>query len=653
MAIKKTIEIDVNTSDAVKGVDGLNNSINDLTSSLKDGQKQANTTTKQVEEVGKAGKSAKSGLKAVSSGFKAIGTAIKAAGVGLVIGLFLTLKEVLGKNQKVVDTLSSAMGTVSIVINKVFDVVTNTVSAVSKATNGFDALGKVLSGLVTVGIAPLKIGFNAIKLGLQQAQLAWEKSFFGDNDPKTVKELNKAILETETNIRTVSAETTKAGKDIINNFGEAVSEVGALSSGIIENVSKVSIKASFEQSKLTQQLANNAKLATAEQRKLIEKYDIQAEKLRQVRDNDLLSIEERKKANDELKTVLDNQEKAMLAQANAVLASAEAELKKSNNIENQVALIDAQANKLGVVAQIETFRSEQDVNKNSLIKETNELVQSGIEADTLRALNQQKFNTELEEDELKKLERQKTDLEKEREIEAERLQAKIDSFALGTQARLDAENELKDRLQEIDNEITLNTLEQNKVRTESETKTANEKIALQNATVNNLQKIFGQETAIGKALLIAKQAIAAQELILQIKSDIAAAKSSATKATLKASEAGVDIASGAAKTLGAAPFPANIPLIVGYAASAVGIATSISSALKKVKGAKGDISTTPSGGGASAPPPAFNLVGGSNVNEIGDTLNQEQTPIQAYVVGSEVTNQQEIDNAQASSASIG
>ena len=60
-----------------------------------------------------------------------------------------------------------------------------------------------------------------------------------------------------------------------------------------------------------------------------------------------------------------------------------------------------------------------------------------------------------------------------------------------------------------------------------------------------------------------------------------------------------------------------------------------------------------SGSGASAPPPAFNLVGGSNVNEIGDTLNQEQTPIQAYVVGSEVTNQQEIDNAQASSASLG
>ena len=631
--IKKTIEIDVNTSDAVNGIDKLNKSINDLTDVLKDGQKQANTTTKQVEEVGKAGKSAKSGLKAVSSGFKAIGTAIKAAGIGLVIGLFLTFKEVLGQKQKGVDTLSSAMGTISIVINKVFDVVTNTVSAVSKATNGFDALGKVLSGLVTVGIAPLKIGFNAIKLGLQQAQLAWEKSFFGDNDPKTIKELNKEILETETNIRTVSAETTKAGKDIINNFGEAVSEVGALGSGIIENVSKVSIKASFEQSKLTQQLANNAKLATAEQSKLIEKYDIQAEKLRQVRDNDLLSIEERKKANDELKTVLDNQEKAMLAQANAVLASAEAELKKSNKIENQVALIDAQANKLGVVAQIEGFRSEQDVNKNALLKETNELVQSGIEADTQRALNQQKFNTELKEDELIKLERQKTDLEKEREIEAERLQLKIDSFALGTQARLDAENELKDRLQEIDNEITLNSINQDKKREENKVKTDKKEVDLTKKKEALKQNLVASTFSIVNSFADEGSVLAKGVAVAQ-----------ATMNTFQ----------GVTKALAETTDPTPTQSLRFANATAVGVMGALNVAKILSTDSSGKSSAGVSSAGAPPPPPpAFNLVGGSNVNEIGDTLNQEQTPIQAYVVGSEVTNQQEIDNAQASSASIG
>ena len=67
-----------------------------------------------------AGNSAKKGLKAVSTGFKAIGTALKAVGIGLIITAFITLKEVLGQNQKVVDFLSNALGTVTIVINKVF-----------------------------------------------------------------------------------------------------------------------------------------------------------------------------------------------------------------------------------------------------------------------------------------------------------------------------------------------------------------------------------------------------------------------------------------------------------------------------------------------------------------------------------------------------
>ena len=51
----------------------------------------------------------------------------------------------------------------------------------------------------------------------------------------------------------------------------------------------------------------------------------------------------------------------MLKQADAVLASARAELKKSNdNIENQTALIDAQANK---IRSISTNKRVLKVNK--------------------------------------------------------------------------------------------------------------------------------------------------------------------------------------------------------------------------------------------------------------------------------------------------
>ena len=634
MAKVKTIIINTDTSDAVKNVDKLTDSFDELGDKLKDGKEEAKKTTKQVENVGKAGNSAKKGLKAVSSGFKAIGTAIKAVGIGLIITAFITLKEVLGQNQKVVDFLSNALGTVTIVINKVFTAVTDTVSAVSKATNGFDALGKVLKGVLTLAITPLKVAFFNIKLGLEQAQLAWEKSFFGDNDPKSVKALNESIKETKDSLIGAVAEGVNAGKDIVKNFGEAVSEVTELGTGLVENVSKVSIKASFEQSKLIQQLANNAKLAEAEQRKLIEKYDRQAEKLRQVRDNDLSSIEDREKANDKLGLVLEKQEKALLKQADAILASAEAELKKSDRIENQTALIDAQANRLGVLAQIEGLRSEQDVNKNALIKEGNELVQSGIESDTLRALNQQKFNTELEEDALKRLEQQKLDLETEREIEQERLQLKIDSFALGTQARLDAENELKDKLQEINQEIALNKIATDKQIVDNDKKADEEKIKSELAVSNTKKKLA--TTTLSFLSSVAEEGSALSKGV---------AVAQATINTFQGITSEL-----ATKT--ATPFEFGLKLANIASVTAIGF--------KSVKDILSTNATSASGSGASAsggsaptPPPAFNLIGGSGVNQISDSLAEEQTPIQAFVVGSEVTNQQEIDNAQASSASLG
>jgi len=58
-----------------------------------------------------------------------------------------------------------------------------------------------------------------------------------------------------------------------------------------------------------------------------------------------------------------------------------------------------------------------------------------------------------------------------------------------------------------------------------------------------------------------------------------------------------------------------------------------------------------SSGGVRAP--SFNVVGTSGVNQLADSLNQEQQPIQAFVVGSEVTSQQELDNQTQATATVG
>ena len=58
------------------------------------------------------------------------------------------------------------------------------------------------------------------------------------------------------------------------------------------------------------------------------------------------------------------------------------------------------------------------------------------------------------------------------------------------------------------------------------------------------------------------------------------------------------------------------------------------------------------GGGGGASAPSFNVVGTSGVNQLAQTLNQEQQPIQAFVVGGDVTSQQEFERNVVETSSI-
>ena len=74
-----------------------------------------------------------------------------------------------------------------------------------------------------------------------------------------------------------------------------------------------------------------------------------------------------------------------------------------------------------------------------------------------------------------------------------------------------------------------------------------------------------------------------------------------------------------------------------------------------------DVQTPGGGGGAggaapSAPQyqaPQFNVVGNSGINQIAQTMGQEQPPIKAYVVSSDVTTQQALDRNIVKSATLG
>ena len=187
-----------------------------------------------------------------------------------------------------------------------------------------------------------------------------------------------------------------AAKSVGANISEAIDEVVSITSIATTNLSKVSIKAAVATATAYQQATDASVIAQAEAGKLIAFYDRQAEQQRQIRDNANASIEERQAANVKLGEILEEQEKQLLKQADAVLAGARAEVAKNDSIENRAALIAAEAAKSQVLADIEGKRSEQIANTNTLLLEQKGLTTSVTNAERDRAKAQRDFEAEQE-----------------------------------------------------------------------------------------------------------------------------------------------------------------------------------------------------------------------------------------------------------------
>ena len=641
MAIEKTIELNVDSGGAQADFGKLADAIQELNKSFS---KFSDTTEKGLDDISESSKKTQKGVGGISKGFKGLGVAMKAAGIGLIISALLGLKEVFSQNQKVVDLFSTAFETFSIVANQVVTAVINVYEAIAKSSENFNGLGKVLGGLITLGITPLKLGFYAIKLALQTAQLAWEKSFFGDKDPVTIKRLNEEIKETSVNIAEVAVDALNAGKDIATNIGDAIGEVANIGKVAGEELSKISISNAAEQAKLNVQLKNSAELAAAQQSRLVEQYDRQAEQLRQVRDEERNTVAERKEANDKLLEVLAEQETAMLKQADMQVAAAQNEVNKNNTIEAQVALIDALANKEGVLAQVEGLRSEQKANDLALDREQIELTNSMLESESTLSIERKRFNAEQITDEIARLEALKEIDLLEAEQETARLQAIVDNANAETQAKIDAQIALDD-FTELSRQTSLT---RDTEIAEAEAALEEKKTAAKQKAVDDAIALAGAESKIGKALFLLKQGLALKEMIMEAKKTI-------TFGTIAAAKSGVALAEGSAQTAKVG-FPQNIPLLIGYAAQAAGIFSAIKSATGKANSAASSLGGGSGGGGSSSAPqpPSFNIVGASETNQLADAIGgQSQQPVQAFVVANDVTTAQSLQNNIVEGATIG
>ena len=361
----------------------VKSNIGDISKGIDEAAKSTKNLAKQTEKVDDATEKGAKGFRGMATAVKGLGLALKAAGIGLVIAAFQLLKDALERNQTVMNKINTVMTTVSTTFNQVVDVIIDVVNWVTKSSDRFNGLTKVILGLITLALTPMQLAFHGIKLGVQGAMLAWVESFLGGGDEGKIAELRISLAETRQDILDVGTAAIEAGKDIGNNIGDAIGEIKAISEVAIDGISKISIKANLEQAKATTAAQNSAKLAEAQIQGLIEKNDLLAEKQRQIRDDETKTFTERIEANKELADVLDKQEVEMLKLADTRIAAAKFELDQNkDNIDLQIAYIQVLNDRAGVEAQVAGFRSEQMTNEVALNKELlesqNEILAEGM-----------------------------------------------------------------------------------------------------------------------------------------------------------------------------------------------------------------------------------------------------------------------------------
>ena len=335
----------------------------DVKPALKDTEKLADN----LEDVGTGAKKASGGFKSMGTAIKGLGTALKAAGIALIVAAFASLKVAMESNQKVMNTVSGIMTTISTTMNKVVNVLTDVVVWVTASSERFNGLAKVLDGMITLVLTPLKLSFLGIKAAVQTAMLAWEDSFLGGGDEGKIAELQADLKQTGKDIKQTGKDAVNAGIDIFNNFSDAVTEIGDIYDETAKGIKEINVQAIHEQSKAVVASKNAADLAMSQIAGVIAEKEREAELERQIRDDVSKTFEDRIAANDRLKTILEESQAEQLKLAALEVSAARKQLATNETlIEFKVALQEALNKEVEIQAAITGQLSEQKTNAEAL-----------------------------------------------------------------------------------------------------------------------------------------------------------------------------------------------------------------------------------------------------------------------------------------------
>ena len=560
MAKEVIIELKAKTDKIEKDVEGIN--------------KDIKTLNKNVDKTAEGFEGVEQATQDTAKGVKKIGATLKAIGIGLLLAAFAKLKEVFEQNQKVADTFNIAFESLSIAFNDFFRFLENNVGTITGFFKSiFDDPKQSLIDFANAFKRNIQERFESYLDTLGFLASAVKKVFSGDfaGALEDVKSAGKESLDVLTGVD--------------NTFEKSVETVGKVTKAV-----KGYVESTVDAATENVELEKAARLADATLQGLLEEFDKRAEKQRQIRDDESISIAKRIEANTKLGEILDEQEEKMLDAAKKKLAAAQAEFDKNKeNIDLQIALKDAQNELAAVEAQITGFRSEQLTNTNSLLREQKDI------QNELAEIGKNEF-------ELAKIQRDQEEKEKraliEREVTDEDKKQKL-LLALNKHYRdldLKADQEQQQAKQE-----------------------------LIKGALSNIATIVGQSSKFGKAIAV-----------------VQAIQDTFAGANKALAQGGIFGFIG-----GAAVIAAGIANVKNITSTQ----TPKPPASLGARSTGGDTSV-PVPATTSSLPPQFDTIGASGTNQLADLLGN-QPPPRAFVVSGDVSTAQELDRNIVTSASLG
>ena len=613
MAIEKTINLNVDSKKATKGLKDLEKGIDSVNKEVQETNKstQAMSGTLDKATGGAVSKftAFKGAIGSVTTGFKSLRVAIISTGIGALLIAVTALGQAFTRSEEGQNKFAKILGVIGSVTGNLLDLLAdlgeNIISVFENPKQAITDFANLIKDNIVTRFEGL---INLIpNLGRAVEQLF--RGNFKEAGKIAADSVGKVVLGVD------------SVTDSVDNAINSVKEFGKEISDDATAAAKIADQRANAEKKARDLIVERAEA----ERKIAELREKAVNKDKFTAQERIKFLEEAGRVSDELAAKEVEVAKLRLEAKqteNALTKSNKDDLNEAAQLEANVIQLETQRLNLQkrLSTELLTSRREESAAQKAIIDEENKRNEEAAakeekrltDIETIQEAYRQKQKDREAETELEKI-----------NLEEERKLAELD--------RLGATEEQKQSIidfyngKRLDNKIALDKAE---IEIDKNTaKAKQENLAKVGNALSSFSEIAGKETAAGKALAIASTLIQTYQ----------SAQSS------YASLAGIPVVGPA--------------LGVAAAGAAVFAGLKQIQNIKKTKVPKGGGGGGASVGGASvgaAPaPPSFNVVGASETSVLADTVaEQTNEPVQAYVVSNDITTAQSLENNIVEGATI-